>query len=107
MSTDTVLFGVDSWTFLIVIATGLTTALTRVGGVIAMAFIPLSSRVEHTLRSLAASVLIALIVPEFIRSDWTAQAGVLTTVAISFGLKKTMPAFFAGIVVTMLLRNFF
>lgn len=98
-------FGIDAGLMLIVLATGLTTAITRVGGVITMSFVPLSPRVEYTLRSLAASVLIALIVPEFIRSDLAAQIGVLVTVAISFGLKKTLPAFLCGLVVISALRH--
>jgi len=64
-------------TVLAILAIGLVTFATRIGGILIMARIPLSPRIEAFLRYLSGSVLVAVVVPPVIATGpaaWLAVA---------------------------------
>jgi uncharacterized membrane protein len=68
-------------TVLAVLAIGLVTYATRIGGILIMSRIPVSRRVEAFLRYLSGSVLVALVVPPVIDTGPAAWLGVAVTLA--------------------------
>lgn len=67
-------------------AIGLLTFATRIGGILVMARIPFSPRVEAFLRYLSGSVLVAIVVPPLIQSGPAAWLG--TGVTLTAMLKS-------------------
>ena len=66
---------------LAILAIGLVTYATRIGGILIMARIPVSPRIEAFLRYLSGSVLVAVVVPPVIATGpaaWLAVAVSLT-----------------------------
>jgi uncharacterized membrane protein len=63
-------------TILAILAMGLVTYATRIGGILIMARIALSPRIEAALRYLSGSVLVAVVVPPVIQTGPAAWLGV-------------------------------
>lgn len=68
-------------TVLAIMAIGLVTYATRIGGILIMARIPVSPRIEAFLRYLSGSVLVAVVVPPVIQTG----AAAWLAVAVSLG----------------------
>jgi len=68
-------------TVLAILAIGLVTYATRIGGILIMARIPVSQRIEAFLRYLSGSVLVALVVPPVIHTGPAAWLGVAVSLA--------------------------
>lgn len=67
---------------LAILAMGLVTYATRIGGILVMARIPVTARMEAFLRYLSGSVLVAVVVPPVIQTGpaaWLAVAAALAT----------------------------
>ncbi len=70
-----------SETILAVLAIGLVTYATRIGGILIMARLPVSPRIEAFLRYLSGSVLVALVVPPVIHGGPAAWLAVAVALA--------------------------
>ena len=68
-------------TVLAILAIGLVTYATRIGGILIMARIPVSPRVEAFLRYLSGSVLVAVVVPPVIQNGPAAWLAVAASLA--------------------------
>ena len=81
------------------------TLFTRWGGIFLMSYIPINSRVQQFITAMSGSVLIAIIVPMFIRGDMGAKVALLVTLAGTLIIKKPLVAIAAGIFMAALIRN--
>lgn len=79
-------------TALAILAIGLVTYATRIGGILVMARIPVSPRIEAFLRYLSGSVLVALVVPPVVHTGPAAWLGVAVSLA---AMLKTRHALFS------------
>jgi len=101
MTIDTAGFG----TLFIILIMAVVTLATRWGGIFLMSYIPINSRVQQFITAMSGSVLIAIIVPMFIRGDTGAQVALLVTLAGTLIIKKPLVAITAGIFMAALIRN--
>ncbi|NRA55811.1 MAG: AzlD domain-containing protein [Gammaproteobacteria bacterium] len=101
MTIDTAGFG----TLYIILIMAVVTLFTRWGGIFLMSYIPINSRVQQFITAMSGSVLIAIIVPMFIRGDMGAKVALLVTLAGTLIIKKPLVAIAAGIFMAALIRN--
>ena len=80
------------------------TYLSRIGGIWAMALVPITPRVEATLKALSGSVLVALVVPATLQGgrDFAVAVG-LAVVLMAF-TGRTLLALTCGVTAAALLR---
>lgn len=89
---------VDDWTgYGLIVAMALITYGTRVAGLWVMAFIPLTPRIEATLRALSGSVLVALVVPAAINGGNAYVAAAATAAVLTYLTGKPMLALCVGV----------
>ncbi len=80
------------------------TVLTRILGVWAMRFVPLTPKVTLFLNGMANTVLVALVAPYVWEGDWAMRAGVAAAILVMATTRKTVVAMAVGTVVCALLR---
>ncbi len=83
------------------------TYLTRIGGVLIMARVPIGPRVERFIHAMSGSVLIAVVVPVAAEGDWGARIALLATLVAILITRKPLIAIAAGIVSAALWRALF
>jgi uncharacterized membrane protein len=83
-------------TVLAVLAIGLVTYATRIGGILIMTRIPVSPRVEAFLRYLSGSVLVALVVPPVIHTGPAAWLGVAVSLAAMLRTRRALLSLVLG-----------
>ena len=94
----------DTTAILAILGMAGVTYLSRVGGLWAMAFVPITPRVEAALKALSGSVLVALVVPA------TLQGGRDFAVAVGFAAvlmaltRRSILAMTCGVATAALLR---
>ena len=80
------------------------TYLTRIGGIWAMAFVPMSPRVEAMLRALSGSVLVALVLPAAINGGPVFQLAAVAAAGITAWTRRSLLAMGCAIVLAAALR---
>lgn len=83
---------------------GVVTYLTRVGGVWAMEFIPITRRVEIFLRHMASSVIVAIVVGGAARGDVVANVALATSIVVMVVTRQTYLALTVAMVVAAAIR---
>lgn len=81
------------------------TYLSRIGGVWAMAFVPMTPRMEAVLRALSGSVLVALIVPAAVNGGGVYLMAVITATTIAVWTRRPLPAMTCGVAVAAIVRT--
>lgn len=79
-----------------ILAMGLVTYGTRIGGILLMARITFSARVEAFLRYLSGSVLVAVVVPPVIQSGPAAWLAVAAALACMLKTRHTLLSLVVG-----------
>ncbi|TVP59238.1 MAG: AzlD domain-containing protein [Halomonadaceae bacterium] len=92
---------------LIILVMGLVTLLTRLGGALLMAYVPLNRRVESFISAMASSVLIAIVVPMAFAGDLGARAALLATLVVMLITGRALPAIAAGLAAAAMVRQLF
>jgi len=101
MMIDTAGFG----TLSIILIMAAVTVLTRWGGIFLMSYIPINYRVQQFIAAMSGSVLVAIIVPMFVRGDMGAKAALLVTLFGTLLIKKPLIAITVGIFTAAFIRN--
>lgn len=83
------------------------TYLTRIGGVLVMAWVPIGPRVQRFIQAMSGSVLIAVIVPMAAQGDWGARMALIATLTAMLATRKPLIAIAAGIITAALWRSLF
>jgi uncharacterized membrane protein len=83
---------------------GVVTLATRIGGVWAMDFIPITRRVETFLRHMASSVIVAIVVGGAARGDTVANVALATSIVVMVATRQTYLALTAAMVVAAAIR---
>ncbi len=83
-------------TALAILAIGLVTYATRIGGILIMARIPVSPRIEAFLRYLSGSVLVAVVVPPVIATGPAAWLAVAATLAAMLKTRHALLSLVVG-----------
>jgi uncharacterized membrane protein len=83
-------------TVLAILAIGLVTYATRIGGIVIMARIPVSARIEAFLRYLSGSVLVAVVVPPVIATGPAAWLAVAATLAAMLKTRHALLSLVVG-----------
>jgi uncharacterized membrane protein len=83
-------------TVLAILAIGLVTYATRIGGILIMARIPVSARIEAFLRYLSGSVLVAVVVPPVIATGPAAWLAVAATLAAMLKTRHALLSLVVG-----------
>jgi uncharacterized membrane protein len=83
-------------TVLAILAIGLVTYATRIGGILIMARIPVSPRIEAFLRYLSGSVLVAVVVPPVIATGPAAWLAVAATLAAMLKTRHALLSLVVG-----------
>jgi uncharacterized membrane protein len=91
---------------IVVLVMALVTLATRWGGVMVMAFVPISDRVRQFITAMSGSVLVAIVAPMAWQGDAGARLALLATAVTMLVLKKPLPAIAAGILAAALVRQF-
>ena len=86
----------DVFTALVIVLLGFTAYLTRVGGAVAMRFVRLTPRFDAFLRSVASSVLVALVVPATLKAGPAGWVAVAVGVAVAARTGSAVTAVFVG-----------
>ena len=73
------------------------TYLTRAGGVMAMAFVPMTPKAESFLRHLAGSVIVAVLIGAAHRGDAPLRTGLAASLAIMALTRSPFAAILTGI----------
>lgn len=94
----------DAEALLVIAAMAVLTYATRAGGLLVMAFVPLSPRLEAFLRHLSGSVLVAIIVPAVATSGLAAIVAVIAAVLVMRRTSNALLAMAVGIGLAALLR---
>lgn len=89
---------------LAILVMALVTYLTRVGGVLVMARVPIGPRVERFINAMAGSVLVAVLTPMAVQGDHGARLALLATLGVMLATRKPLPAIAAGILAAALWR---
>lgn len=98
--------GIDETTAMIaILAMAAVTYLTRIGGLWAMALVPLTARVEASLKALSGSVLVALVVPATLQGGLDFIVAVVLAVTLTAVTGRGLPAMICGVAAAALLRN--
>ena len=80
------------------------TYFTRIGGIWAMAFVPMSPRVEAMLRALSGSVLVALVLPAAINGGYVFQVAAVAAAAITAWTRRSLLAMGCAIALAAVIR---
>ncbi|MGH8196353.1 MAG: AzlD family protein [Woeseiaceae bacterium] len=80
------------------------TYLSRVGGLWAMRYVPMTPRVEAGLKALSGSILVALVVPAAIDGGPEFVAAVLTAVLLTVLTRRPLVAMASGVAVAGVIR---
>lgn len=91
-------------TVLAILAIGLVTYATRIGGILIMARIPVSPRIEAFLRYLSGSVLVAVVVPPVIATGPAAWLAVAATLAAMLKTRHALLSLVVGMVTAAAFR---
>jgi uncharacterized membrane protein len=79
-----------------ILAMGLVTYATRIGGILLMTRIPLLPRIEQFLRYLSGSVLVAVVVPPVIQTGPAAWLAVAVSLATMLKTRRALLALVLG-----------
>ena len=82
----------------------LVTYLTRAGGVLVMAWVPIGPRMERFINAMGGSVMVAVITPLAVNGDAAARLALLATLGVMLATRKPLPAIGAGILTAALWR---
>ncbi len=88
-----------------VLLMALVTFATRLAGVVIMQWMPGHPRLEAFLQALSGSVLVALVVPMVLRSDFGAMAAVGLALAVMLASRNAALALVAALAAAVLLRS--
>lgn len=83
-------------TVLAILAMGLVTYVTRIGGILIMARIPVSRRIEAFLRYLSGSVLVAVVVPPVVQTGPAAWLAVAASLAVMLATRHALLSLVVG-----------
>lgn len=92
---------------LIILIMAIVTLATRWGGVLIMAYVPISEPVQRFITAMSGSVLVALLAPIAIEGDNGARFALLITVICMLVLKKPLLAITAGMLAAAIFRYAF
>jgi uncharacterized membrane protein len=95
---------VDGAALAAILAMGVLTYLTRVGGFWLMGHVALSPRLERFLRHMAGGVLVSIVTAACVNGDRTMWAGLALAIAIMLWLRRPMTAMAAGMLLAAGLR---
>lgn len=93
-----------STAILAVLVMAAVTFATRIGGILVMARIPLSPRVEAFLRYLSGSVLVAVVVPPVVGAGPAAWLATAVTLIVMLRTRHALLALLAGMLAAALYR---
>jgi uncharacterized membrane protein len=88
----------------IILGMAVVTYLSRIGGVWAMSFVPMTPRIEAALKALSGSVLVALVVPAAIEGGVEFVAAVAVAAVVTFAISRPLIGMIAGVSVAALTR---
>lgn len=95
---------IDISTGLALCVVAVVTYLTRVGGLLIMSRMSITNRIEQSLKALAGSVLVALVVPSVVEGDLAAKAAVVVAVVIMLLTRNAAMAMGTGLVAAVVIR---
>lgn len=82
----------------------LATYLTRILGVWAMHYVPITPWVQKFLSGMANTVLVAVVAPYAWEGDWPMRVGIAVAVLVMALTRRTVVAMLVGVIVTAALR---
>lgn len=88
----------------VIVLMAVVTLVTRWGGVIVMALVPISQRVRQFITAMSGSVLVALLAPLALDGDIGARMALATTAVVMLIVKKPLVAIAAGMLAAALVR---
>src|SRR3546814_2732561 len=88
---------VDGAALAAILAMGVLTYVTRVGGFWLMGYVAISPRIERFLRHMAGGVLVSIVTAACVNGDRTMWAGLALAIALMLWLRRPMTAMAAGI----------
>jgi len=94
----------DRSAIIVILAMAAATYVVRLSGVWLMNFVPVTPRVEATLRALSTSVLVAIVVPTTLRGDTASWLAVGIALLVAGLTRSTLAATAAGVGAAALLR---
>ncbi|MGB0958342.1 MAG: AzlD family protein [Litorivicinus sp.] len=81
------------------------TYATRVSGLAAMRFVPLTPMVRDFLSGMANTVLVALVVPVMIGGDWPVRLGGAVAIAVMVATRNNLASIVAGVATVAMIRG--
>lgn len=88
----------------LILGMAVVTYLSRIGGVWAMSFVPMTPRIEAALKALSGSVLVALVVPAAIEGGVEFVAAVAVAAVVTAASSRPLIGMIAGVSVAALMR---
>lgn len=96
-----------AYPLMIILIMALVTLVTRWGGVVIMAYVPIREPVQRFITAMSGSVLVAILAPIAIQGDNGARFALLTTVICMLVVKKPLFAIAAGMLAAAVFRYYF
>ena len=96
-----------AYPWMIILIMAIVTLATRWGGVVIMAYVPISEPVQRFITAMSGSVLVALLAPIALEGDHGARFALLTTVTCMLVIKKPLLAIAAGMFAAATFRYYF
>lgn len=90
--------------WLIIAAMAIVTYLTRIGGFLLMAYVPLTRRVRAFLQALPGAVVVAIVLPVAVKGGIAASLAVAVSLAVMAWRKSDVVAVVCGVAAAALVR---
>lgn len=90
--------------WLIIAAMAIVTYLTRIGGFLLMAYVPLTRRVRAFLQALPGAVVVAIVLPIAVKGGLAASLAVTVSLAVMAWRKNDVVAVVCGVAAAALVR---
>jgi len=90
--------------WLIIAAMAIVTYLTRIGGFVLMAYVPLTRRVRAFLQALPGAVVVAIVLPVAVKGGIAASLAVAVSLAVMAWRKNDVVAVVCGVAAAALVR---
>lgn len=90
--------------WLIIAAMAIVTYLTRIGGFLLMAYVPLTRRVRAFLQALPGAVVVAIVLPIAVKGGVAASLAVAVSLVVMAWWKNDVVAVVCGVATAALLR---
>ena len=90
--------------WLIIAAMAIVTYLTRIGGFVLMAYVPLTRRVRAFLQALPGAVVVAIVLPVAVKGGLAASIAVAVSLAVMAWRKNDVVAVVCGVAAAALVR---